>query len=597
VGAKKNNISQIDKYLKGQLDAKAMHQLERQAQDDPFLMDALEGFEKAGTEQHADLADLEARLANRVAKKETRSILLWRVLPVAACLLVMLGGGYWFINRQLDKVQYADNIHVAAKPKADKASSPLNESSTAAVSRANAKKQLAAAKPNDKVQYVAQDSPTNEAERVDELVMMREITLNSKGGLAKNMDTLTAVRINGKDFSGGNVQDVLKNLPADIREKVQIIDDYGYVPGKAPVGVYGSKSPVASLKPSYKSGSFGSLTNPPLVGPAPLPAGKVAISGIVLDAKTKEPLTGTHIAANGVKLAEADINGKYQVIVDKDALLNYKFAPYYQEQSIKLQPGQTIANANLATDTKAMSEVVIRGYVKRDKDVTTGSSYIITGKEVQDNPVGNVEQLLQGKVAGLNIQNNFGAPGMRGSVNIRGLGAPGIVTDPASLPYAIAIKVIDDKGAPATDAMISFSDWNGKGNNQGLFTTVSLGPAVIGISRPGYVSRFVKFNKKDSVILTLKKLEKNECHENAAFKKQFEDNIAVAEKFTIGRYIGRAIPVKPEEFIAAMKFIAGYTKVSIGTGASARYKDVDAFMTDKAKWLNWYEAKKCKGLK
>ena len=42
-------------------------------------------------------------------------------------------------------------------------------------------------------------------------------------------------------------------------------------------------------------------------------------------------------------------------------------------------------------------------------------------KKIQNVPVANAEQLLQGKVAGLNIQNNTGAPGLRGSTQIRGL--------------------------------------------------------------------------------------------------------------------------------------------------------------------------------
>jgi len=55
----------------------------------------------------------------------------------------------------------------------------------------------------------------------------------------------------------------------------------------------------------------------------------------------------------------------------------------------------------------SLGEVVIRGYVKRTREVTTGSTFIVSGKEVVDVPVGNVEQLLQGKVAGLNIQNSY----------------------------------------------------------------------------------------------------------------------------------------------------------------------------------------------
>jgi TonB-linked SusC/RagA family outer membrane protein len=148
---------------------------------------------------------------------------------------------------------------------------------------------------------------------------------------------------------------------------------------------------------------------------------KVTIKGTILDAVTKEPLTGATIGtqAEGGK-TQADINGKYTVTVNEGSVLTFTFVSYKAE-SHKLTPGETTVNINMTTDSRQANEVVIRGYVKRNREQTTGSSYIITGKEVQDNPVGNVEQLLQGKVAGLNIQNNTGAPGMRGSVNIRGL--------------------------------------------------------------------------------------------------------------------------------------------------------------------------------
>jgi TonB-linked SusC/RagA family outer membrane protein len=149
---------------------------------------------------------------------------------------------------------------------------------------------------------------------------------------------------------------------------------------------------------------------------------KVTVKGTILDAVTKEPLTGATIGtqAEGGK-TQADINGKYTVTVDEGSVLTFTYVSY-TSQSHKLKPGETTVNINMASDGgKEIQSVVIRGYVKRNREQTTGSSYIITGKEVQDNPVGNVEQLLQGKVAGLNIQNNTGAPGMRGSVNIRGL--------------------------------------------------------------------------------------------------------------------------------------------------------------------------------
>ncbi|MDN3582321.1 carboxypeptidase-like regulatory domain-containing protein [Mucilaginibacter flavus] len=93
---KKADILQIRKYLNGELDAKAMHRLEREALDDPFLMDALEGFETVPTNQQANLADLSSRLQQRVEPPQKGRVIAWRTWVVAASVLLVLTiGGLW----------------------------------------------------------------------------------------------------------------------------------------------------------------------------------------------------------------------------------------------------------------------------------------------------------------------------------------------------------------------------------------------------------------------------------------------------------------------------------------------------------------------
>jgi len=148
----------------------------------------------------------------------------------------------------------------------------------------------------------------------------------------------------------------------------------------------------------------------------------ITVTGTVYDAATRETLIGANIYS-GTPLkgvGGTDVKGNFTIYVEDGAWLTISYISY-ATQRIKLKPGQNTLNISLKEEKNEMSEVVIRGYQKRTREVTTGSSFSIAGDEVQDVPVASVEQLLQGKVAGLNIQVNTGAPGLRGSVNLRGL--------------------------------------------------------------------------------------------------------------------------------------------------------------------------------
>lgn len=149
---------------------------------------------------------------------------------------------------------------------------------------------------------------------------------------------------------------------------------------------------------------------------------RVTVNGKVLDKTTGMTLPGVTVSS-GVPLRPVggtDGKGQFRVAVQDGATLVFSFIGFKQ-QRVKLSPGQTSVTVTLTEDNSQLEEVVVRGYVARSKQVSTGSSTVISNKDLQDNPVTNVDQLLQGKVAGLNVQVNTGAPGFRGSVQLRGL--------------------------------------------------------------------------------------------------------------------------------------------------------------------------------
>jgi Ca-activated chloride channel family protein len=80
----------------------------------------------------------------------------------------------------------------------------------------------------DSVEYRPSAYKVKENMSVDEILKkMPGVQVNRYGYIGAQGQGVVKVRVNDKDFSGGSVQQALKNLPADIVEKIQIIDDYG----------------------------------------------------------------------------------------------------------------------------------------------------------------------------------------------------------------------------------------------------------------------------------------------------------------------------------------------------------------------------------
>jgi hypothetical protein len=85
----------------------------------------------------------------------------------------------------------------------------------------------------DTVEYRASDYKVRENSTVDELLKKMEgMEVGSDGTLTHQGQQVTKARLNGKDYAGGNVAQAIQNLPADIVDKIQIVDDYGDQAGR-----------------------------------------------------------------------------------------------------------------------------------------------------------------------------------------------------------------------------------------------------------------------------------------------------------------------------------------------------------------------------
>jgi hypothetical protein len=103
------SASDVQKYLRGELSSREMHQLEKAALDDPFLADAIEGLLlRAGAPLEDDLQQLQTRLATRVTEKRKQTIFMpWMKGAAAIALLAGLCFTAWYTLLDHSKTKLA----------------------------------------------------------------------------------------------------------------------------------------------------------------------------------------------------------------------------------------------------------------------------------------------------------------------------------------------------------------------------------------------------------------------------------------------------------------------------------------------------------
>lgn len=141
------------------------------------------------------------------------------------------------------------------------------------------------------------------------------------------------------------------------------------------------------------------------------------VSGNVSDANG--PLPGASVVEKGTTNGtQTDFDGNYTLSVGESATLVISYIGY--STSEVAVNGRTTINVTLAEDAQALDEVVIIGYGTTTVKDATGSVSSVTAKDFNNGVISSAEQLIQGKTAGVAIQQTSGEPGAGISVNIRG---------------------------------------------------------------------------------------------------------------------------------------------------------------------------------
>ena len=147
------------------------------------------------------------------------------------------------------------------------------------------------------------------------------------------------------------------------------------------------------------------------------------VKGTLIDATTKEALVGANVLIKGTtKGATADANGQYSINVSDDkAVLVFRFLGY-DSQEIAVGSRATI-DVSLKANASSLEQVVVVGYGTQKKTDVTGSVKSVSSEAFNRGIINSPEQLLQGKVAGVNVTSASGEPGGSQGITIRGPGS------------------------------------------------------------------------------------------------------------------------------------------------------------------------------
>ena len=147
--------------------------------------------------------------------------------------------------------------------------------------------------------------------------------------------------------------------------------------------------------------------------------GQRTVTGTILDAETNEPLIGANVLIKGFDTGTiADIDGAFSVNMPEGANTLVISYAGYTDQEIDVTG---TSNVNIALESgELLDEIVVVGYGAIKKRDVTGS--VASLKEDDFNRGVNIsaDQLLQGRVPGVNMINNSGQPGGAATVKIRG---------------------------------------------------------------------------------------------------------------------------------------------------------------------------------
>ncbi|HEY0899386.1 MAG TPA: TonB-dependent receptor [Sphingobacteriaceae bacterium] len=185
-----------------------------------------------------------------------------------------------------------------------------------------------------------------------------------------------------------------------------------------------------------------------------------SVTGKVVDEKNL-PLPGASVSIMGTSLSTStDMDGNYRLsaVPTGRQTLVVRFIGYTDVSRVINVNGTTTINVTITPSSQSLNEVVVVGYGTQRKKDLTGSVVSVTEKDFVKGQLSTPEQLIAGKVAGVQITSNGGAPGSGSTIRIRGGASLNASNDPLIVVDGVPLDNNPISGSPNGLALINPND-------------------------------------------------------------------------------------------------------------------------------------------
>lgn len=186
--------------------------------------------------------------------------------------------------------------------------------------------------------------------------------------------------------------------------------------------------------------------------------GQNKVTGHVTDATTGQPVQSVTVTVSGAATAtQTAADGSYSINVAPDGILVFTSVSYVTE-TVPVG-GQSVVDVQMHPLVEKLADVVVSiGYGTARKKDLTGSVTQVSASDFQSGQITTPEQLISGKVAGVQITSNGGAPGAGSTIRIRGGASLNASNDPLIVIDGVPLSGSGIAGSPNALGMINPDD-------------------------------------------------------------------------------------------------------------------------------------------